>query len=151
MATVGEGTEDALNLLAEGGTENGAWRDRVTNAEIWNRNNKKNMVLVAYSLKWKWGGHVAEGHKLHQCGTSEQAKVYLATEDLTGRHVQESSRRTMVTSSLPSQSYFNCKNDYLRSHNFITSVRQSLIPENSIDFFSSIILSGTAINYEPRP
>ena len=47
MVTVGEGTEDVLNLLAEGGTENGAWSDRVTNAGIWNRNNKKNTVVVA--------------------------------------------------------------------------------------------------------
>jgi hypothetical protein len=47
MVTVGEGTEDAPSLLAEGGTENVAWSDRVTNAEIWNRNNKKNMVALA--------------------------------------------------------------------------------------------------------
>jgi len=71
MVTFGEGTEDALNLLAEGGTDNGAWSDRVTNTEIWYRNNKKNMLVVAYSLKWKWGGHVEERHKLHQCGMSE--------------------------------------------------------------------------------
>jgi len=34
MVTLGEGTEDAPNLSAEGGTENVAWSDRVTNAEI---------------------------------------------------------------------------------------------------------------------
>jgi hypothetical protein len=34
VVTVGEGTEDAPNLSAEGGTENVAWSDRVTNAEI---------------------------------------------------------------------------------------------------------------------
>ena len=32
------------------------------------------------------------------------------------------------------QSNFNYKNGFLRSHKFITSVLQSLIPENSIDF-----------------
>jgi hypothetical protein len=54
MVTLGEGTEDAPNLSAEVGTENVAWSDRVTNAEIRKRNNTKNMVAVAYSLKWKW-------------------------------------------------------------------------------------------------
>ena len=71
MVTVGEGTEDAPTLSAEGGTENVAWSDRVTNTEIWKRKNTKNMVAVADSLKWNWKGHVAEGHKLCQCGTSE--------------------------------------------------------------------------------
>jgi hypothetical protein len=71
MVTLGEGTEDAPNLSAEGGTENVAWSDRVTNAEIRKRNNTKNMVAVADSLEWKWGGHVAAGHALHQCGASE--------------------------------------------------------------------------------
>ena len=60
--------------------------------------------------------------------------MYLANEDLTGRHVKDSSRRSMVTSSLPLKSYFNCTNDSLQSHNLITSFRQSLIAENSIDF-----------------
>jgi hypothetical protein len=60
--------------------------------------------------------------------------VYLATEYLTDRYVQDSSRRIMVTSGLPLHSDFNCKNDSLQSHNLITSVRQSLIAENNIDF-----------------
>jgi hypothetical protein len=33
------------------------WSDRVTNAEIRKRNNAKDIVVVAHSLKWKWGGH----------------------------------------------------------------------------------------------
>jgi hypothetical protein len=71
VVTVGEGTEDAPNLSAEGGTENVAWSDRVTNAAVRDTNNTKNMMAVADSLKWKWGGSVAEGHTLHHCGTSE--------------------------------------------------------------------------------
>jgi len=33
--------------------------DRVTNAEIRKTVNMKDIVAVAHSLKWKWGGHVA--------------------------------------------------------------------------------------------
>ena len=35
-----------------------AWSDRVTNAEIRKRNNTKDIVAVAHSLKWKWGDHL---------------------------------------------------------------------------------------------
>ena len=71
MVTVGEETEDAPNLSTEGGTENVAWSNEVTNAEMRNTDNTKNMMAVADSLKWKWGGHVADGRTLCQCGTSE--------------------------------------------------------------------------------
>ena len=37
----------------------GVRSDRVTNAEIRKRNNTKDIVAVAHSLKWKWGSHVA--------------------------------------------------------------------------------------------
>ena len=35
------------------------WSDRVRNAEVRQRTNVKDIVVVAHSLKWKWGGHVA--------------------------------------------------------------------------------------------
>jgi hypothetical protein len=35
------------------------WSDRVTNAELRRRTNRKGIVAVAHSVKWKWGGHVA--------------------------------------------------------------------------------------------
>jgi hypothetical protein len=33
--------------------------DNVTNAEVRQRTNTKDIVTVAHGLKWKWGGHVA--------------------------------------------------------------------------------------------
>ena len=35
------------------------WIDRVTNTEVRQRVNKKDIVAAAHSLKWKWGGHVS--------------------------------------------------------------------------------------------
>jgi hypothetical protein len=35
------------------------WSDRVTSAEVRQRTNVKDMVTVAHSLMWTWGGHVA--------------------------------------------------------------------------------------------
>ena len=35
------------------------WSDRVRNAEVRQRTNVKDIVVVAHSLKWKWGGRVA--------------------------------------------------------------------------------------------
>jgi hypothetical protein len=34
------------------------WGDRVTNDEIRKRNNTKDIVALAHSLKWKWGDHL---------------------------------------------------------------------------------------------
>jgi hypothetical protein len=48
-------------LSAEDGAEKTAFvrSDRVTNAEIRKTVIMKDIVAVAHSLKWKWGGHVA--------------------------------------------------------------------------------------------
>jgi hypothetical protein len=35
------------------------WKDRVTNAEVRKRTSVKDIVAVAHSLRWTWGGHVA--------------------------------------------------------------------------------------------
>ena len=35
------------------------WSDRVRNARVRYKTNVKDIVVVAHSLKWKWGGHVA--------------------------------------------------------------------------------------------
>jgi len=39
------------------------WSGRVTNAEIRQRTNTKNIVVAAHSFKWQWGGHVARMDK----------------------------------------------------------------------------------------
>jgi len=36
-----------------------ATSDRVTNAEIRKTTNLKDIVALAYSIEWNWGGHVA--------------------------------------------------------------------------------------------
>jgi hypothetical protein len=74
----------------------------LTDAEVRQRTKTKNIVEVAYSVKWKWGAHVAGmgqrrlAHVTSMWNVSNRQKKNGATEDLTGRHVQECSR-TMVT------------------------------------------------------
>jgi len=75
MVTHREGKEDATNLRVEDGTKNIArcTRDRVTSAEITARTVTKDIVGVAHSFKWKWGGEAmwlewtsADGQRLGQ-------------------------------------------------------------------------------------
>jgi len=43
------------------------WSDRVTNAEMRQRTNRKDIVVVDLNLKWKWGSHgPAKTDMLHQ-------------------------------------------------------------------------------------
>ena len=77
----------------------------MTNAEVRQRNNTKDNVTVAHSVKWKWRGHMP---RMDRCRWADATSMWdvksrqkenLATEDPMGRHVQESSSRTVVTNS----------------------------------------------------
>jgi hypothetical protein len=77
------------------------WSDRVMNAEVRQRTNVKDTTTMAHSLKRKWGGNrsVQMGTCCINVGRKNWQKENWATEDTKGRHVQERSRRTAVTSS----------------------------------------------------
>jgi hypothetical protein len=49
------------------------WSDRVTNAEVRQRINLKDIVAVALSLKWKCAGHVA---RMDQRGRTQATSVW---------------------------------------------------------------------------
>jgi hypothetical protein len=89
-------------LSAEEGTEN---RCRLTDAEVRQRTKTKDIVEVAHSVKWKWRAHVTGmdqrgwAHVASTWCLRDRQKKNGAIEDLIGRHVQECSRRTMVTKS----------------------------------------------------
>ena len=68
--------------------------------------NMKDTVAVAHCLKWKWGRQEARMDQRRWAPASSMWDVRIgkwrtgATEELMGRHVRESSRRTVVTNKL---------------------------------------------------
>jgi len=68
--------------------------------------NTKDMVAVALCLKWKWGRQVARMEQRRGAPATSMWDVIFgkrrtgATEDPMGRHVRDSSRRTVVTKRL---------------------------------------------------
>ena len=65
--------------------------------------NMKDIMAVAHCLKWKWGRQVARMEQRRWAPATSVWDVRIgkrrtgATEDLMGRHVRDSSRRTVVT------------------------------------------------------
>jgi hypothetical protein len=53
----------------------GVKSDRVTNADIRKRKNMKEIVAVAHSLRWKWGGYVA-GVEQHRRARTTSIETY---------------------------------------------------------------------------
>ena len=59
MVAQEEAKEDAPDMSAEMERRilHVVWSDRVTNAEINQRTNTKDIVVASLNLKWKWRGH----------------------------------------------------------------------------------------------
>ena len=91
-----EGKEDTPKLWAGDGTVTSAEKSRDPTRTL-----SQQWLTVSYGngeAMWQeWTSR--ERHTLRECGTKEKTKGELGDRDPMGRHVQESSRRTLVTSS----------------------------------------------------
>ena len=77
-----------------------ATSDKVTNDEIRKPTNMKDMVAVAHSIKWNWGDHVAGMERRRRTQATSVWDVGLGKrEPGDRRHVQDSSRRRVITNS----------------------------------------------------
>jgi hypothetical protein len=67
------------------------WSDRVMSAEVRQITNVKDIVAVAHSLKWEWGGNgpAQVGTCYINVGRNNRQKENKAAEDAMGRHSRE--------------------------------------------------------------